>query len=59
MRCGVGQVTWEALKTSMEVLQRFHLILVLDFVDDEMWALNEALGWDAARKQVRVRVLSC
>eukprot|EP00752_Nemacystus_decipiens_P012166 g10785.t1 len=46
------KVSWEALKTSMEVLMRFHLILVLDFVDDEMWALNEALGWDAARKQV-------
>eukprot|EP00903_Cladosiphon_okamuranus_P017092 g15749.t1 len=46
------KVTFKDLKRSMEILQRFHLILVLDFVDDEMWALKEALGWEAPRKQV-------
>ena len=29
---------------------------MLDFVDDEMWALEEALGWKQARKQVTGRV---
>lgn len=47
------QVSWTSFKTAMEVLQRFNLILVLDFVDDEMWALEEALGWTQARKQVK------
>lgn len=37
---------------AMEILRRFNLILILEFVDDEMWALEEALGWTQARKQV-------
>ncbi|CAM9519665.1 unnamed protein product, partial [Hapterophycus canaliculatus] len=46
------QVSWEDLRSAIEVLQKFHLILVLDYVEDEMWALEEALGWKQARKQV-------
>lgn len=55
--CDAVQVSWKDLQSSMEVLRQFHLLLVLDFVDDELWALDEALGWDAARKQVTV--MSC
>ncbi|CAB1111141.1 unnamed protein product [Ectocarpus sp. CCAP 1310/34] len=51
------QVTWEDLKMAMEILRMFNLILVLEFVDDEMWALEEALGWTQARKQVSVCVI--
>ncbi|CAM9814042.1 unnamed protein product [Ectocarpus sp. 12 AP-2014] len=46
------KVTWKDLKMAMEILRRFNLILILEFVDDEMWALEEALGWTQARKQV-------
>lgn len=37
----------------MNVLRRFNLVLVLEFVEDEMWALEEAFGWSSPRKQVR------
>lgn len=47
------QVTWQNLKSAMEILRQFNLVLVLDFVDDETWAIEEALGWTQARKQVR------
>lgn len=53
------QVTWQHLKSAMEILRRFNLILVLDFVDDEMWALEEALGWTQARKQARPLSYMC
>ncbi|CAM9726146.1 unnamed protein product [Ectocarpus sp. 12 AP-2014] len=46
------KVTWKDLEMAMEILRRFNLILILEFVDDEMWALEEALGWTQARKQV-------
>eukprot|EP00904_Undaria_pinnatifida_P002101 jgi/Undpi1/11892/HiC_scaffold_4.g01591.m1 len=46
------KVTWTDFRAAVENLRRFNLILVLDFVDDEMWALEEALGWKQARKQV-------
>lgn len=46
------KVSWYDFRAAIENLRRFNLILVLDFVDDEMWALEEALGWKQARKQV-------
>ncbi|CAN0381198.1 unnamed protein product [Ectocarpus sp. 12 AP-2014] len=46
------KVTWKDLKMAMEILRKFNIILILEFVDDEMWALEEALGWTQARKQV-------
>lgn len=47
------QIAWEDLKSAMNVLRRFNLVLVLEFVEDEMWALEEAFGWSSPRKQVR------
>ena len=46
------QVDWRDFELALDNLARFNLLLVLDFVDDEMWALEEALGWKEARKQV-------
>lgn len=46
------QVDAKYFKAAMETLRRFNVLLVLDFVDDEMWALEEAFGWKQARKQV-------
>ncbi|CAM9474717.1 unnamed protein product [Ectocarpus fasciculatus] len=45
------QIAWEDLKSAMNVLRRFNLVLVLEFVEDEMWALEEAFGWSFPRKQ--------
>lgn len=46
------QVEWEEFEMAVETLQKFNLVLILDYVNDEMWALEEALGWTQARIQV-------
>ncbi|CAM9914593.1 unnamed protein product [Ascophyllum nodosum] len=46
------KVTWDNFLSAIEILERFNLILMLDFVDDEMWALEEALGWTQQRRVV-------
>ncbi|CAB1119604.1 unnamed protein product [Ectocarpus sp. CCAP 1310/34] len=45
------QIAWEDLKSAMNVLRRFNLVLVLEFVEDEMWALEEAFGWSLPRRK--------
>lgn len=46
------QIKWADFKSALETLQKFNVLLILDYVDDEMWALEETFGWKEARKQV-------
>lgn len=47
------QVEWRDFERAIDTLERFNLLLVMDFVDDEIWALEKALGWKESRVQVR------
>lgn len=46
------KVDWRNFKQAVDILAQFNLLLILDFVNDEMWTLHETLGWHEARKQV-------
>jgi len=46
------KISWEDFESALDILQRFHLVLMLEWIDDSHKMIEEALGWLQPPRQV-------
>ena len=46
------KIMWEDFESALDILQRYHLVLMLEWINDSHRLIEEALGWSQPPRQV-------